>query len=187
MSEFLENNIVLKDVKLTYVHLWEPKDWGDGNPKYETTVLISKKDETNLKIIKAAYEKALSYGKKKFSWQSVKGIDAMIKDGDAKETEKFYDDCWYLKAKSTVAPKIVDQGRNIIIDTEQIYSGVIANICLYLYPYNKGQKGVSAILKAVQKVKDAERLDGATNVDVNSVFENIAFTGTLDTEGDIPF
>lgn len=178
--------ITLKKVRISYAHIWEPKDWDDGRePKYSVSCLISKDDKENLALIEKAEKEAIDVGiEKKRSWKGnkPKKFKHLLNDGDQKDNEE-YEGMMYLNASSKHAPLIVDQKRQEILDTNLVYSGCICNVNIYVYPYDTGGKGISAILKAIQKVRDDKAFGPEpTTADVFEDVPDEEFTGEINYE-----
>lgn len=91
----------------------------------------------------------------------------------------------FINLKSKQRPGLVDQKNQDIIDESQFYAGCFAKAAINAYWYDqKGNKGVSFGLQAVQKVKEGEPLanrvkaqdaftpieDGGSDADAGSLF-----------------
>ncbi len=80
----------------------------------------------------------------------------------------------YLNLKSKDKPGLVDQNNADIIDKTVLYSGCYARAAVNAFWYEqKGNKGVSFGLQALQKVKEGEVL-GARQVKAQDAFEPVA-------------
>jgi hypothetical protein len=68
----------------------------------------------------------------------------------------------FLNANSKNAPGVVDKDLNVILDSEEFYSGCWGRVSVNFFPYDSaGNRGVGVGLNNVQKLKDGERLGGA--------------------------
>ena len=68
--------------------------------------------------------------------------------------------CYYLTAKTSRKPQVVDLDRDDIFDEEEVYPGCYVRATLVFFPYNNEGKGVGCLLNNVQKLEDGERIGG---------------------------
>lgn len=160
---------------LCYVHVLEkfiPEGETDG--KYQITVLIDKKDETSIAVLKEVINDAIAAGvAKKWGGQQPKKLDLPIRDGDEKEDgEELFKGKFYLKAKSSRKPKVVDRHLAEILDADEIYSGMIGVVDIAAFPYAaSGNKGVGFALNTIMKTGNGVRISGGESVE--SVFGGV--------------
>jgi hypothetical protein len=132
--------VVTGEVRLSYANLWEPTSMEEGQKKkYNTALLIPKKDKKTVEKLKAAIEAASLLGKEKFgkSWIPAK-LKPCLRDGDEeKPDDENYAGHYFLNAKSAQQPVMVDRKGNRIVDQSEMYSGVYAFLSLNLFPNNK--------------------------------------------------
>lgn len=174
------NNAVTTGVaRISYEHLLKPHAFNEGDePKYSCTILIPKSDTATVAAINKAIEAAIKDGVAK-TWGGTKPakLDPILHDGDGTrptDGEPYGPECkghWILnaKAKETDKPPVVDNHCELIIDPNEVYSGMYAKVAVLFYPYGKPKKGITCILKAVQKVKDGDPLGGG-KVDAKKLF-----------------
>ena len=83
-----------------------------------------------------------------------------VHDGDDEKPDmQTFKNCFYLNAKSTEAPQIVDKNVQPIEDRSELYAGCYGNVSLVFYPYNvSGNKGIGVLLGNIQKIKDGTKL-----------------------------
>ena len=160
----MSTRIVLKNVRLSYAHVWEPQPAreADREPKYATSIIIPKADTAQIKKIEAAIEALLkAEGPAKFGGKVPPrgSLKLPLRDGDTERDDEAYQDAMFLNASSKTRPGIVDQNVEPILDRDEIYSGVYVNIELYLFNVN-GNRGVACGLGNIQKVRDGEALGG---------------------------
>lgn len=165
----MSTKITTGKVRFSYAYLFEPQApvSGQGDPKYNLTLLIPKSDTVTLGKIKEAIAEARD------KYCARNGANALpakpnhtLRDGDGQRDNG--DDfgpeckgCYVLKVSSKRQPVIVDSFKNEITDPEEVYSGCYGRACIEFYGYNTaGQKGVTATLLSVQKLHDGERLGG---------------------------
>jgi hypothetical protein len=89
-----------------------------------------------------------------------------LKDGDIEfPDDPNFQGKFFLNARSKFKPGVVDAAKQAITNPEVIFGGCYGRAVLTFLPYNEGSKGVSARLKAVQKIKDGERIGGGDGTD----------------------
>lgn len=160
--------LTLKNVRLSYANIWEPKENPNGDLKYSASLIISKNDKKQVAEIKKAIEAAKNEGKAKLANKNGKippNVKIPLRDGD---TDRFddeaYEGCYFINANSNTAPKIVDRKIKPILDRSEVYSGCYANVSVNFYAYKMDAgSGIAAGLGNIQKVKDGEPLGGASN------------------------
>lgn len=162
----MSTRIMLKNVRLSYAHVWEPQPAreADREPKYATSIIIPKSDAAQIKKIEAAIEALLkAEGPAKFGGKVPPrgSLKLPLRDGDTERDDEAYQDAMFLNASSKTRPGIVDQNVEPILDRDEIYSGVYVNISIELYLFNaNGNRGVACGLGNIQKVRDGEALGG---------------------------
>lgn len=158
--------LVLKNVRLSYAHVWEPQPAreADRDPKFTTSIIIPKSDTAQIKKIEAAIENLLkTKGPAKFGGKVPPrgSLKLPLRDGDTERDGEAYQDAMFLNASSKTRPGIVDQNVEPILDRDEVYSGVYVNISIELYLFNvNGNRGVACGLGNIQKVRDGEALGG---------------------------
>lgn len=179
----MENNstkAVIGVVRFSYVHVFEPwKASDDADAKYTATLLIPKTDTANIEkvknAIKAAYESAVSarWGNKRpAEWFNP------LQDGDKPKSDgeprgDAYKGCWFLNAKSSTRPGVVNAARQIILSSEEFYSGCYGYASIAFGGFvNSGKFGVSCFLNNLMKTKDGEPL-GAGKSSAEDDFANV--------------
>lgn len=162
--------VVLNNVRLSYVHIMKPYAKDPAmEPKYSATILLPKTDTAGKAKIDAAIAAAKQQGATD-KWGGVVPpiIPDPIHDGDGVKQDgtAFGPECkgmWVFTASSSQdSPiEVVDRMNNKILDSTQVYSGIIANVFVRFFPYAyQGKKGIGCGLGPVQKVADGERLSG---------------------------
>lgn len=157
--------IMLKNVRLSYAHVWEPQaPINGGDPKYATSIIIPKSDTATLKMIEEKISELLkTEGAAKFGGKvpPLGSLKLPLRDGDTERDDEAYRDAMFLNASSKTRPGIVDQNVEPILDRDEVYSGVYANVSMELYIFNvNGNRGVACGLGNIQKVRDGEALGG---------------------------
>lgn len=162
-------HVVLRNVRLSYVHLDQPYSQNSGdNPKYSVVVLVPKQPGDNRARIDAAIQAATQRAREKFGQAFPVQPKISVHDGDGvrpSDGQPFGEECrgcWVFTASSRTRPSIVDRNMQPILDPTQLYSGIYANIGVTFFGYNAPQnKGIGVALDNVQKVADGEPLGGA--------------------------
>ena len=163
-----ESKVVFGPCRLSYAHLMQKHsfDNNEANAKYSTWVLIPKEEKQTVEAIRKAIEFARQEGiKSKKSWFDKKGnlveLHDPLMDGDtANDDSGVMDGHWYLNAKCSTRPGVVDKQKNPIMDEEEVYSGMWAIVSVTFYPFDTMSKGVACGLNNVMKTADGERLGG---------------------------
>lgn len=162
-------NIVFTEARLSYCNLINPRPADANGPaKYDTMVIVSKKDTVGVALALEAIEAAKLEGKaKKGKWQGKvpANLKLIWKDGDAPENADVDDavrGCYYFNASAGQKPvKIVDKRVQPTTSEEEVYSGVYANVSVNFYPYETNGNGITAGLKGVQVLGKGDHLDGS--------------------------
>jgi len=162
--------VVLKEVRVSYVHVIEPAENLSGDLAYSCQVLINKDDKVNVEKMKREIEKLTKIGmekkwggkKKKFRYQPLRDGDKELADGD--QTDKIYAGKYFFSAtrpESFGKPGVVDENLQPVMDKDKIYSGCYCNIQIKGYPYlYSGNAGIGWGLENIMFAHDGDRLDG---------------------------
>lgn len=160
----MSTKVVTGSVRFSFCHLFEPQaPQNGGEPKYSVTLLIPKSDTTTIGKIKAAMQEARENFVKKNGANSIPAkFNHTLHDGDGlRDSGEPYGPeckgCYVITVGSKNKPVIVDNFRNEITDSAEVYSGCYGRASINFYGYNtSGNKGVSAGLLSVQKLRDGE-------------------------------
>lgn len=163
-------------VRASFVHIFQPRQQDDGDPKYSVTLLIPKTDVNTLNAIYGEIEKAKQEGTQKVFGGSIPpGCRIPIYDGDGVRPasgEPFGEECkghMVITASAKLQPSIVGLDMQPIINPSEIYSGCYIRVSINFFAYNqRGNKGVGCGLNAVQKIEDGEPL--TTRVSAEEAF-----------------
>lgn len=164
------SRLVLKNVRLSYANIWEPKPpMGDpdGKARYSASLLISKDDTKTIKAINKAIEEAKTEGKAKLANKNgvvPKNLKLPLRDGDEdRPDDDAYTGCYFLNANASAdhPPKIVDRRVEPVLDRSEVYSGCYANVSVTFFAFNtQGNVGIGCGLGNIQKVRDGDHLTG---------------------------
>jgi hypothetical protein len=162
-----------KNTVFSYLTVNEPKTpLGGGTPKYSVSLIIPKSDTVTVEkikaAIKAAYDEGL--GKLKGNGKTAPALEDLrtpLRDGDKDRSgDEAYIDSWFVNANSTTKPGCVDADCNPILDTSELYSGIIGRASVTFYAYNSnGNKGIACGLNNLQKLSDGTPLGGRSRAE----------------------
>lgn len=160
--------VVTGKVRFTFVNVFEPKAMNEGDqPKYSVCILIPKTDTTTIEKINKAIECAKQAGKAKLADKNGKipaNVKSPLRDGDVeREDDPSFEGCYFINAKSSYKPGVVDRNLQDILDRDEVYSGCYGRASLNFYAYNVQSKGIAAGLNNLQKLEDGEHLAGAAS------------------------
>ena len=144
-------------------------------PQFQSTVMWPKDGSDNDDwdaIREVILEVATAKFGKKADRMLEKGqLRSPIRDGDDTDQE-YLEGMFYLTARSTDRPEVVDEDVEDIINQKDFYGGCSSRMDCYFFAYDKaGNRGVGAILNSVQKTGDGERKGGRR--DASSAFSKI--------------
>lgn len=165
------SKIIFGPCRLSYAHLFSkyaPEGSDNAEGKYQTNVLIPKSEKETVKAIREAIETARQAGiVSKWGGKEPKKLAMPLNDGDEKDDD-LYADSFYVNAKCSTRPGIIDRNKQPITDEEDIYSGVWAIVSVTFYPYDtNGNRGVACGLNNVMKYKDDDRLGGRVSAEAD--------------------
>ena len=157
-----------KRTVMSYLNVNEPKvPLGGGTPKYSVSLIIPKSDTVTYEKIKAAIQAAYDEGQSKLKGSSkfvpdLADLKTPLRDGDKdRKGDEAYKNCWFVNANSTTKPGVVDADRNPILDSSELYSGIIGRASINFYAFNSnGNKGIACGLNNIQKLADGTPLGG---------------------------
>jgi hypothetical protein len=155
------------DTRWSYANVWEPKSINGGTPKYSVSLIIPKSDTKTIAKIEAAIEAAYKEGEAKLkgNGKSVPALSVLktpLRDGDAERPDdEAYKNAYFVNANSTTKPGVVDADRNPILDSSELYSGIIGRASVNFYAFNSnGNRGIACGLNNIQKLADGTPLGG---------------------------
>lgn len=172
MSEIKQKSptrVVTGKVRLSYVNVFAPKTFGDGQAaKYSVSVLIPKTDDVTLDKIRKAINAAVKEGvQSKWNGKQPVGLHLPLRDGDEERPDDpAYKGMYFFNAMSSRKPGVVDPELNAIIEPDELYSGCYGRVSVNFYPYNvPGNRGIAAGLNNIQKLADGKRLAGGSSAE----------------------
>lgn len=160
--------IVTPKGETAYVHVFKPQDaMEEGKPpQYAVTFLWDEDEKPKLKKLEEAIVEVATakWGAKAKGMLEKGQLRSPLRPGSDKEgakDEEQFAGKWFLTARSTDKPQVVDEDLDDIIDKFEVYSGCIGRGDIYLFAYDKkGNKGVGAIINSFQKLGEGERRSG---------------------------
>lgn len=172
---------VIGPVRFSYLHVFEPYAFTEGDKqKYSAVLLLPKSDKTLVaqveKAIQECYNASVNevWGGKKPPMKNV----TCLQDGDEPKSDgesrgEAYAGTFFLNSKSDHQPGIVDKERKPILNSEEFYSGCwgFASIAFSAYS-NNGNMGISCYINNIMKTKDGEPL-GAVRTSAADDFAGI--------------
>lgn len=171
MSKTIKNPtkvITGKNTIMSYLNVNEPKvPLGGGTPKYSVSLIIPKSDTVTVAKIRAAIQVAYEEGQSKLKGNSkfvpaLEDIKTPLRDGDKdRKGDEAYQNSWFVNANSTTKPGVVDADRQPILDSSELYSGIIGRASINFYAFNSsGNRGIACGLNNIQKLSDGTPLGG---------------------------
>lgn len=159
-------------VRLAFVSLFDKKPRARGSDKlsYQATLLIP--PTVKLAPFHDAMKAAMLKKFEKVVPLKERGMP--IKKCEDYEYAGYLPGWFAIGTNSDRQPPVVDRNKVPITDKTLVYSGVWAHVIIdaYAWSHETGGKGVSFDLRAVQIVRDDERLDGRGKpVDPDAAFE----------------
>lgn len=160
--------VIIKNVKLCYVHLLEPYKGENDKAKYSVVVLVPKSSTDTVAAIKAAIKAAYEDGQaNKWAGKGPQPKDCHIplRDGDKERADdEAFKGCYFLNCSCNTRPGVIDvTGRDLTEPglEDEVYSGMMAHVSITMFAYSSnGSKGISSGLNNVCKVGDGTRLGG---------------------------
>jgi len=165
MSKKLNTKVITPECKVSYAKVHEACETLSGDFKFSASLVFDKSTDLT-ELHKAAKNAAINkWGpdEKKFP----KNLRSPFRDGDSdRPDDEVYSNSVFVNASSKSKPGIVDSNLQPIIERSEFYSGVIARASINFFAYDTaGNKGVSAGLNNLMKVRDGECLDGSTKAE----------------------
>lgn len=157
-----------KHTVFSYLNVNTPKEpLGGGTPKYSASLIIPKDDTVTVQKIKAAIKAAYDEGEGKLKGSSksvppLAAIKTPLRDGDVERSDHpEYANSYFINANSLTKPGAVDADRNPILDSNELYSGIIGRASISFYAFNhSGNRGIACGLNNIQKLADGAPLGG---------------------------
>lgn len=185
-----ENKVMTPEFRLCFPALFEPKSFDtdtsqNANAKYSMVMVFPKSADISA-LKEAATAAILAKWPDKAS--RPKNLKSPFRDGSEKEDwEGFGSETIFIAASTKSRPGIVDQKRQPIFDSNEIYAGCYCRATIVPWAYDKaGNRGVSFWINNVQKLRDGESLSGrvAAENDFDATEEADPFEDGSEKSGD---
>ena len=114
MTENVSTKLTVGEVRLSYVHIFQPEAVAEGGEKkYSVSVIIPKSNKKLVDQIKLCIEAAIVAGVgSRFGGKRPTSLKTPLRDGDLERPDDpAYAGCYFLNANSDRAPGIQDQAR----------------------------------------------------------------------------
>jgi hypothetical protein len=167
-------NVLTGVVRASFADVIVAKPKMDDPSKLEyQCVLIIKAGDPVLALMKEAMKEAVQ---KKWGDKVPSGLRNPIRECSEKQYDGFEPGDFFITARATEKPGVIDAAMKPITDKAELYSGcfIRANIGAFAYE-KKGNKGVAFGLSHVQKLCDGPSLTGRQSVD--KVFSPVIVEG----------
>ena len=160
-----ETMVMIPESTIVYPSLFEPTSFKDEAPTYAATFLIPK--TSDIKPLRNACRIAAirKWGQNVQTQQLRSPIrdgdtKAMDEDGNVDKTNFYYGNV-FVRAKSKWSVPIVNTYNEEITDPDEVYGGCLVRAYVQFFAYDfMGNRGISAGLRALQKVADGDPLGG---------------------------
>lgn len=170
MNENVTTKCRIGEVRLSYVHIFQPEATAEGGEKkYSVSLIIPKTNKALLNEIKVAIEAAKQAGVAKFGGKLPANLKTPLRDGDLERPDDdAYAGCYFINASSRTKPGVVKRmkvnGQTVMVEVtneEDVYSGCYGFASVNFFAFNtSGNKGIAAGLNNVLKTRDGEYLGG---------------------------
>jgi hypothetical protein len=165
--------------RASFLNVFEPKAYEDGEPKFSVDMLFHKK-KSDLKEFRKKMKDAgaLAWGTDEKEWP--KNFTWPVNDGDERDDKNAaYAGHVSVRADSKNPPGIYDQNKEDIMDKREIYSGCFCKASVFMVPYEniggkfpKGRSGIKLYLQGIQLVKKGDPLGNVGSRNDFEVIEN---------------
>lgn len=158
-------------VRFCFCNVLTPRQNDAGEDEYTCMLLIPKEDKKTLNTIRKMVDEL-----KKDYWGNKvpPKYKGPLRDGDEYVNEETGEQdpnrfgCYYMNVKSKFKPDVVNKYKEKIDDEREFYSGCYGLDSINFYVYdNKTNKGISAGLSSILKIKDGEPLGGASSAEAD--------------------
>jgi len=162
------SKVILKNVRFSYAHVFEPKAIGNSSEaKYSVSLIIQKSDTEGIAALNAAIKFVEDEVKAKNKGKLPANFKKPLRDGDAERPDdEAYADAYFINASSKTKPGIVNRVKEPIIDQDKFYSGCFGNASINLYYFDvNGNRGIACGLNNLMKTKDGDALSGRASAE----------------------
>lgn len=178
------DNIMLKEVRLSFPSVFKKAVFHGVVGKFEATFLFPKTDVDNKKLVDDAITEALTSSK-----ITVPKNSRFLKDGDDNDSDyNGYAGNWSVKASNHVRPTLINRDRAPIAEDDDIlYAGCYVNAIIDVWVQdNKYGRRLNANLHGIQFVKKGESF-GMCNADHTEEFDVLVEDEAMSKESSTSF
>lgn len=160
----------LRNVRLSFPHLFEPKSIMGSEPSYSASFIFDKNSD-NDKLVKQAVDEIYRLKNKGKPLPSDK---VAYKDGASKDYDGYGDDVMFVSAKSKKPVQVVDRDLSPLNEKSgKPYAGCYVNATVrFWWQDNQYGKRLNATIRAVQFWGDGDPF-GEKSADVSSEFADV--------------
>lgn len=160
--------IVLKDVRLAFPTIWEPKAFEDGSKPRFSAVFLVEPGSANDKLIETTIS---AVAKETFGAKFEKQLEVFRNnsqkfcylDGDLKDYDGFAG-MKYISCHSQTRPKLIDRQKNPTAESDGIlYGGCYVNAVIDIWGQKGRYPGIRASFSTIQFYRDGEHFTGSSN------------------------
>jgi hypothetical protein len=158
--------IQLKNVRLSFEHVFRPTAYENNDLKFSASLLIDKKDKANLDLMRKAILDAACMENGWGSKGQVKVTSltqqnrTCLHDGNTKDYEG-YENCFFVSASTPKRPTVVDADRTPLTEADgKVYSGCFVNAWVQVWAQKRYGERINAELIGIQFVRDGEAFSG---------------------------
>ena len=148
--------IHLKNVRLSFPHLFMPKPIKNSEPKYSANFLLNKiNDAAQIDTLRSACRAVAT---EKWPVKLPKGLMFCVHEGSEKDYDGYGPMVLFLNSTSTVRPSVVDRNLSpLTADDGKPYAGCFCHCAVRLWAQdNEYGKRINAQLLGVQFFRDGE-------------------------------
>lgn len=162
----MAKKVVTGEVRASYANVFKRQAFAgqsEEQGKYSLQLIIPKSDTVTIGKIREACEEAAN---DKWDGKPPKKLDLPLRDGDEWNEENDnrrpeIKGCYFLNAKSSQRPGLVDRNLDDILDPSEFQSGDYCKVSMVAFGYEvTGNRGVSFALNNIKKTRDGEPLGG---------------------------
>lgn len=167
-AQLTPTKAVLRNVRFSYAHVWEPSAIGEGtDKKYSVSLIISKDNVEAKKLIDAAIEHLQNEVKAKNKGKLPPKFKLPLRDGDEERPEDdAYANSWFVNASSKTKPGVVNKAKEPITDQDKFYSGCYGHASVNFYAFDvNGNKGIACGLNNLMKTREGDALAGKASAE----------------------
>lgn len=165
MAQVNKVRLVLKNVRLSFAQIFEPKGFNGSEPAYSANFIVSKEDE-QAKTLEQAVQSLINH-----QWPTnkpnLKEDKLALKNGDNVQYSG-YENSVYVTSKNRKAPVLQDLDLSPVLENDnKLVSGDYVNAVIEFWAQdNNYGKRINCNLVGIQYVKQGERFGGTSSGDL---------------------